>query len=49
MEKLYTRKEAAAILGITAERLDEARRGNRITYIQYVENGKVLFTEEALK
>ena len=49
MEKMLTRKEAAELLGISLDRLDEARRGGLITYVQYVENGSVFFTENALE
>lgn len=49
MKKLLSRKEAAEYLSISLDRLDEARRGGEIEYIQYVENGRVFFTEEALE
>ena len=49
MEKLYTRKEAAKQLGIGLTTLDTARAEGKITYIQYAENGSVLFTEDALQ
>lgn len=49
MEKLYTRKEAAALLGISMTSLDEARYAQAITYVQYVPGGSVFFTEEALQ
>lgn len=48
MEKLYTRREAASKLGISLTSLDTARNTGAITYIQYVPNGNVFFTEEAL-
>ena len=48
MEKLITRKEAAAILGISVTTLDVARTEGRIAFIQHVENGRVFFTEENL-
>ena len=49
MEKLLTRKEAAKELGISLTTLDEARFAGRISYIQYVENGRVFFTEASLQ
>lgn len=48
MEKLYTRKEAAAMLGIGLTTLDAARSSGAIAFVQYVPNGSVFFTEEAL-
>ena len=36
MEKLFTRKEAAKILGISIETLDTARNNGLISYVQYV-------------
>lgn len=49
MEKLFTRKEAASLLGISLTSLDSARNTGAIAYIQYAPNGSVFFTEEALK
>lgn len=49
MDKLITRKEAAAILGISLTTLDAARTEGLITYIQYVNNGCVYFTSAALQ
>ena len=49
MEKLISRKEAAKILGISVTALDQARSCGHITYVQYVENGCVYFTERALQ
>ena len=49
MEKLLTRKQAAEYLGISLTQLDEARKQKRIAYIQYVRNGSVYFTEQALE
>ena len=49
MEKLLTRKQAAEYLGISLTQLDEARKQKRIAYIQYVSNGSVYFTEQALE
>lgn len=48
MEKLYTRREAASLLGISLTSLDTARSSGAIAFIQYVPNGSVFFTEEAL-
>lgn len=49
MEKLFTRKEAAKILGISLTTLDDARSSGLISYIQYVPNGCVYFTDAALQ
>ncbi len=49
MEKLYTRKEAAKLLGISLATLDTARMTGLISYVQYVANGCVYFTEPGLK
>ncbi len=49
MEKLLTRKEAAEYLGVSLTQLDEARRQKRIAYVQYVQNGCVYFTHQALE
>ena len=49
MEKLYTRKEAATILGISMTTLDTARITGAISFVQYVPNGCVYFTNEALQ
>ena len=48
MEKLYSRKEAASMLGISLNTLDLARAAGAIAFVQYVPNGNVFFTEEAL-
>ena len=45
MDKLITRKEAASILGISVKTLDAARTDGLISYVQYVENGCVYFTD----
>ena len=45
MEKLITRKEAARILGISIATLDAARNNGLISYVQYVQNGCVYFTD----
>ena len=47
MEKLITRKEAAKILGISIATLDAARQNGLISYVQYVPNGCVYFTDAA--
>lgn len=49
MDKLITRKEAAEILGISIATLDAARNNGLISYVQYVENGCVYFTEKCLQ
>ena len=49
MNKLISRKEAAKILGISLANLDAARNNGLISYIQYVENGCVYFTEAGLQ
>ncbi|MBQ9268623.1 MAG: DNA-binding protein [Oscillospiraceae bacterium] len=49
MERLITRKEAATILGISLATLDDARNNGLITFVQYVENGCVFFTEAGLQ
>ena len=49
MDKLITRKEAAKILGIILTTLDTARTEGLVSYIQYVENGCVYFTENGLQ
>lgn len=49
MENLITRKEAAKLLGISLSTLDEARNNGLISYIQYVPNGCVYFTNAGLQ
>lgn len=49
MEKLFTRKEAAEILGISIATLDAARNNGLISYVQYVKNGCVYFTNAAIQ
>lgn len=49
MEKLITRKDAARILGISITTLDAARTSGLISYIQYVPNGCVYFTDAGLQ
>lgn len=49
MEKLYTRREAAELLGISITTLDAARNNGLIAYVQYVPNGCVFFTSAGLQ
>lgn len=49
MEKLITRREAAKLLGSSISTLDEARNNGLISYIQYVPNGCVYFTDTGLQ
>lgn len=49
MEKLFTRKEAAELLGISITTLDAARNSGLIAYVQYVPNGCVFFTSASLQ
>ena len=49
MEKLITRKEAANLLGISLATLDAARNNGLISFVQYVDNGCVYFTEAGLQ
>lgn len=49
MEKLISRKEAAKLLGISLTTLDEARNNGLISYVQYVPNGCVYFTDANLQ
>lgn len=49
MEKLITRKEAAKILGISLTTLDAARNSGQISFVQYVENGCVYFTDAGIQ
>ncbi len=49
MEKLYTRKEAAEMLGVGLTTLDAAKKAGLIAYVQYVQNGCVFFTESGLQ
>lgn len=49
MEKLITRREAAKLLGISISTLDEAKNNGLISYIQYVPNGCVYFTDTGLQ
>ncbi len=49
MERLITRKEAAQILGISIATLDAARNNGQISYVQYVPNGCVFFTDAGLQ
>lgn len=49
LKKIYTRKEAAKYLGISLATLDVAKNNGSISYIQYVTNGCVYFTEAGLQ
>lgn len=49
MEKLYSRKEAAGVLGMGLTKLDEERANGKIAYVQRTANGRVYFTEAALQ
>lgn len=49
MGTLLTRKEAAAMLGITQVTLDAARSSGRLAYIQNKPGGKVWITQEAIE
>ena len=49
MEKLITRREAANLLGISIATLDAARSSGLISYVQYVPNGCVYFTDACLQ
>lgn len=49
MEKLFTRKDAAKILGISITTLDAARSNGHISFVQYVPNGCVYFTSASLQ
>lgn len=49
VQKMLTRKEAAKFLGISLATLDAARNNGLISYIQYVENGCVYFSEANLQ
>jgi hypothetical protein len=49
VDALIKRKDAAKILGISLAKLDYERLDGKIAYVQYVENGCVYFTEQALK
>ena len=49
MEKLFTRKEAAELLGFSITTLDAARNNGLISYVQYVPNGCVFFTSAGLQ
>ena len=46
---MITRREAAKLLGISLATLDEARNNGLISYIQYVPNGCVYFTDTGLQ
>lgn len=48
MPELLTRKEAAALLGITTVTLDNERNCGRLAYIQHKPGGKVWISKEAI-
>lgn len=49
MEQMLTRKDTAKRLGISLSTLDAARRTGLISYVQYVENGCIYFTETGIQ
>ena len=49
MDKMYSRKDAAHLLGISLTTLDAARTSGLITYVQYVDNGCVNFTDAGIQ
>lgn len=49
MQKLYTRKETAKILGVSLTTLDAARNNGEIAFVQYVPNGCVYFTDVGIQ
>ena len=49
MERMITRKEAAAFLGISIATLDAARVNGQISYVQYVPNGCIWASLRAMK
>ena len=49
LERLITRKEAAQILGISITTLDVAKNSGQISYVQFVPNGCVFFTDSGLQ
>mgnify|MGYP001118557188 FL=1 len=48
MQKLLTRKEAAALLRVSLPTLDAERNTGHLVYIQRKPGGKVWITEEAV-
>ena len=48
MNKMYSRKEAAAMLGISVSTLDNARNAGDISYVQFAPGGCVFFTDDSL-
>ena len=48
MNKMFSRKEAAAMLGISVSTLDNARKAGEISYVQFVPGGCVFFTDDGL-
>lgn len=49
MEKVISRRDAAKLLGISLATLDEARSNGLISFVQYVPNGCVYFTDSGLQ
>ena len=49
MERLITRAEAAKMLGVSVATLDAARTDGLISYVQYVRNGCVFFTDTGIQ
>lgn len=49
MDKMYSRKDAAHLLGISLTTLDATRTSCLIAYVQYVDNGCVYFTEVGIQ
>lgn len=49
MERMITRKDAAAYLGISIATLDATRLNGQISYVQYVPNGCIYFTTTSLQ
>lgn len=49
MDKMYSRKDTAHLLGISLTTLDAARTSGLIAYVQYVDNGCVYFTEAGIQ
>jgi len=49
MEQLIGRKDAAKKLGVSTATLDMIRSQGLIAFVQFVENGRVYFTEAGLQ
>lgn len=47
--RLYDRKEAAGVLGVSVAALDEARRSGRLAFVQHKNGGKIWVPESAIK